>query len=158
MARTLILPSRGYCGIGMENPKTGVNLGTLWRSAHCLGADFIFTIGDRYKGQASDTTKAYRHVPYWRFTDWADFAAHVPYDCRLVGVEITSKSVGLPGFKHPERAIYLLGPEDGSLSAEAQARCDALVQFQSAFCLNVATAGSIVLYDRQAKRLLAEAA
>ncbi|WP_020474452.1 RNA methyltransferase [Zavarzinella formosa] len=29
---------KGYFGIGIENCKTGVNVGTLWRSAHNLAA------------------------------------------------------------------------------------------------------------------------
>ena len=36
---------RGFFGIGVENLKTKANLGTLWRSAINLGADFIF-VGD----------------------------------------------------------------------------------------------------------------
>ena len=143
--------SRGYFGIGIERPKSGVNLGTLWRSAYCLGADFIFTIGDRYHPQSSDTVKAWRHVPYWRFDDWEDFVNHIPYDCVTVGIELTEEAEPLKDFKHPERCIYLLGPEDGSLSKEAQEYCKYLVKFGSKHCLNVASAGSIVLYDRSSK-------
>lgn len=49
---------RGYFGIGIYNPKTETNMGTLWRSAYNFGADFIFTIGMRYKKMGSDTAKA----------------------------------------------------------------------------------------------------
>lgn len=142
---------RGYCGIGIENAKSEVNLGTLWRSSFCLGADFIFTIGDRYKKQASDTTCAWRHIPYWRFETAADFRQHIPYDCQLVGVEVSNDAIRLPLFVHPQRAIYLLGPEDGSLSEESLALCGAVVRIPSIFCLNVAVAGAIVLYDRYRK-------
>ena len=143
---------RGYCGIGIIKPKTLINLGSLWRSAYCLGADFIFTIGDRYHRQASDTVAATKHVPYWRFTDFEDFHAHIPFDCQLVGVEICREARPLESFIHPERAIYLLGPEDGSLPTVIAAECQHLVQFTSRYCLNVAAAGSIVLYDRQLKQ------
>lgn len=44
---------------------------------------------------------------------------------------------------NPRRAVYLLGPEDGSISF--------LVQIPSTYCLNVATAGAVVMYDRAAK-------
>lgn len=144
-------PHRGYCGIGVERAKTIANLGTLWRSALCLGADFIFTVGDRYHHQCTDTTKAYRHLPYWRFANWDDFHAHVPYDCQVVAVEVLPHAVPLETFAHPERAIYLLGPEDGSLSPQALAICQHIVRINTTVCLNVATAGSIVLYDRRAK-------
>ena len=142
---------RGYCGIGICNPKIEINLGTLWRSAHCLGADFIFTIGDRYKKQCSDTTKAYKHIPYFRFTTIKDFLEHLPYDCQLVGVELLDIAQPLETFIHPERAIYILGQEDGNLKKEIIEKCQHIVKFESKYCLNVASAGTVVLYDRQSK-------
>ena len=33
---------RGYCGIGIYQPKFSENIGTLLRSAKILGADFFF--------------------------------------------------------------------------------------------------------------------
>ena len=48
----------------------------------------------------------------------------------------------------PMAAAYLLGPERGSLSPEAQARCDLVVKIPTRFCVNVGTAGAIVMYDR----------
>ena len=46
------------------------------------------------------------------------------------------------------RAAYILGPEIGSLSPEILQRCRHVVKIPSSFCLNVATTGAIVLYDR----------
>ena len=103
---------RGYCGIGIYNGKTEVNVGTLWRSAYCFDADFIFTIGKRYKKQASDTVQAHRHIPLWHFDTFEDFHKHIPYDCQLVGVELCDGAKQLETFVHPERAIYILGQED----------------------------------------------
>lgn len=42
---------KGYYGIGIYETKEETNVGTLWRSAQNFGADFIFTIGARYKTQ-----------------------------------------------------------------------------------------------------------
>lgn len=155
MSKRTQVKGRGYCGIGIERTKTPANVGTLWRSAVCLGADFIFTIGRRYPHQASDTVKSWRHVPSFEYADLDDFANHRPFDVPLVGVELTEGARPLEGFQHPERAIYLLGPEDGSLSARALSMCQEVVQFESAYCLNVASAGTVVLYDRQAKLIRA---
>lgn len=143
---------RGYFGIGIERSKYEVNVGTLWRSAYSFGADFIFTIGKRYPHQWSDTTRAWRHIPYLEYTNVADFINHVPFSCPVVGVELDEKARPLESFVHPTRAIYLLGPEDGSLSKKALEACHYLVQFDSKHCVNVAVAGSIVMYDRQQKR------
>jgi tRNA G18 (ribose-2'-O)-methylase SpoU len=142
---------KGYFGIGIERSKTEANVGTLWRSAYNLGASFIFTIGKRYPKQSSDTTQAWRNIPLLEFIDVEDFRNHVPYDCQIIGVEITDNARSLQTFVHPKRAIYILGPEDGSLSNEAQSICQHIVKFDSRYCLNVAVAGSIVMYDRQTK-------
>lgn len=144
---------RGYCGIGIHYVKNNVNVGTLWRSAYCLGADFIFTIGKRYKREASDTTKAFKHIPLWTFDTVDDFLCHMPRDCQLIGIEITDTAKSLEVFCHPERAIYLLGQEDGSLPQGILNRCVHVVKFTSRHCLNVASAGTVVLYDRQTKRM-----
>lgn len=151
MSRRTQVRGRGFCAIGIERTKTPMNVGTLWRSAVCLGADFIFTIGRRYPSQASDTVKSWRHVPMFEYADLDDFLSHRPFDVPLVGVELHAEARPLETFTHPERALYLLGPEDGNLSQKAIDHCQHLVQFTSAYCLNVAAAGSVVLYDRQAK-------
>lgn len=151
MTRASDAHSRGYFGIGVERSKNPANVGTLWRSAYCLGAAFIFTIGKRYPRQASDTTATWRHIPLLEYASVEDFAAHRPYDCQVVGVELAASAVALETFHHPVRAIYLLGPEDGSLSRAALAMCQSVVRFESAYCLNVAAAGTVVMYDRQTK-------
>jgi tRNA C32,U32 (ribose-2'-O)-methylase TrmJ len=54
----------------------------------------------------------------------------------------------LPSFRHPLQAAYVLGPERGSLSEELLQRCDYTVKIPTSFCVNVAMAGAIVMYDR----------
>lgn len=145
-----VLPARGFFGIGIENSKTKVNLGTLWRSANLFNAAFIFTVKHRFTKQASDTMKSDRHIPMYSFTDIADMYEHLPYNCQLVGVELTDNAIALPRFAHPERAVYLLGAEDHGLTKEAVEKCHHIIQIPSLkpFSMNVAVAGSIVMYDR----------
>ena len=76
---------RGYYGIGIWHPKADVNVGSLLRSAASLGAAFVFTIGRRYTQEATDTTKAWRHVPLWHFEAFADLRAALPFHCWLGG-------------------------------------------------------------------------
>ena len=45
-------------------------------------------------------------------------------------------------------AAYVLGPEKGMLSDELLLRCDYTIKIPTAFCINVAMAGAIVMYDR----------
>lgn len=140
---------RGHFGIGILNTKAPANIGTLWRSAHNFGADWIFTIGRRYPPQASDTTNAWRHVPLFEFETFDAFFEALPRECLLVGVELSGRARPLNEFHHPERACYLLGAEDHGIPEAILARCHRHVYVPGAArCLNVSTAGSIVLYDR----------
>lgn len=142
---------RGYFGIGIERSKSEVNVGTLWRSAYNLGASFIFTIGRRYPKQASDTTQSWRHIPLLEYSNVEDFRNHIPFDCIPIAIELTSDAKSIRDFKHPERAVYILGPEDGSISKALQDICKTVICIESKYCLNVAVAGSIIMYDRQVK-------
>lgn len=144
---------RGYFGIGIFHCKTETNVGTLWRSAAILGADFIFTIGRRYQAQSSDTVKAPRHIPLYHYKDYDDFFQHVPYSCPVIAVELADNSVPLETFVHPERCIYLLGAEDNGIPESILTRCQNTVQLIGGICYNVSTAGSIVMYDRAVKRI-----
>lgn len=142
---------RGYYAIGIVGSKTPLNVGTLWRSAGIMGARFVFTCGRRYPKQASDTIKAWKHVPFFEFDSTDDLFNHIPKDCVPVAVELDARACPLAPYTHPERAIYLLGAEDNGLPKAALERCRDIVQLPGEHCLNVAVAGSIVLYDRLAK-------
>jgi tRNA G18 (ribose-2'-O)-methylase SpoU len=125
-------------------------VGTLWRTAFILGAAHVFTVGARYSLQSSDTVKSHRHIPLIHYPNFNDFYEHLPYDAQLVGVELADGAQELEGFAHPQRAIYLLGAEDHGLPQETQDRCHHLIRLRGEYSLNVAVAGSIVLYHRGA--------
>jgi tRNA G18 (ribose-2'-O)-methylase SpoU len=139
---------RGYFAIGAERISKALNLGNLMRSAHGFGASFTFTIGATYQAleAKTDTSKGAHHLPHY---DWPGARELVlPAGCRLVGVELLDDAVDLPSFHHPQRAAYVLGPERGTLSPELLERCDYIVRIPTSFCVNLAMAGAIVMYDR----------
>lgn len=144
---------RGYFEIGIYRTKTEANVGTLWRSAYQLGTAGIFTIGKRFPRQASDTLKTFRHVPMREHDTFDAFMAALPHSCQLIGVEMGGSD--LRTFKHPERACYLLGAEDGGIPKEVLRRCVHVVSLPAVRTqsFNVAVAGSIVMYDRIAKEM-----
>jgi len=142
---------RGFFGIGIEHGKTVVNLGTLWRSAHLLGADFIFTIGRRYQKQRSDTMKSWRSVPLWHFESVHALHDALPRECLLVGIELIEQSHKIESFVHPERCTYLLGAEDHGLTKDALALCHSIVRLPGDLSMNVACAGTVIMYDRLMK-------
>ena len=139
---------RGYFAIGAERMSKALNLGNLMRSAHAFGASFTFTIGATYRALEAhaDTSKGRLHLPHYNWAGLDDM--RLPRGCKLVGIELTEDAIDLPSFCHPVRAAYVLGPERGSLSAPLLARCDHVVRIPTAFCINVAMAGAIVMYDR----------
>jgi tRNA G18 (ribose-2'-O)-methylase SpoU len=139
---------RGYFAIGAERMSKALNLGNLMRSAHAFGASFTFTVGATYQAleARADTSKGRWHLPHYNWPSAAEMA--LPDGCKLVGVELLDDAIDLPSFRHPLRAAYVLGPEQGSLSAELLSRCDYVVKIPASFCVNVAMAGAIVMYDR----------
>lgn len=146
--------ARGFCGIGIYYGKKSANIGTLMRSGFCYGVDFLFTIGHRYKPQCSDTPKSWRSVPMFQFMDFVDFKNHLPLEAQLVAIEQHPLAHDLnTHFVHPERAVYLLGAEDNGIPESVLAQCKTIVQIPHvAMCLNVATAGSTILFDRFSKQ------
>ena len=139
---------RGFFGIGMEGPSKPMNFGNLARSAYGFGAAFVFTVAavEAIGAPPSDTTGSTEHLPWYSYDSMATLA--LPDNARLVGVELTEAATDLPSFRHPTCAAYLLGPENGSLSPAALAACEHVIRIPTRFCLNVATAGAIVMYDR----------
>lgn len=151
--RVARVPDRGFWGIGVYHPKKEHNFGTVLRNAYAFGASFVYTIGPRFRLQAADTARAWRHVPVFRYESLDDLLAHLPYSCSLVGVELVEEAIYLPRFSHPERACYLLGAEDYGLPRDIVTRCEHVVRIPgAAYCLNLASAATIIMYDRVSKR------
>lgn len=147
----------GYFGVGVYHPKHEQNIGTLLRSAFVFGAKFVFTVGRRYRAQASDTPKTPLNIPLYHYDTFDDLVDHLPNGCPLVGVELADGAVPLNKFAHPKRGCYLMGAEDHGLPPEVANMCHHLVVVPGAkHCLNVSVAGSIVLYDRVMKAGRAE--
>lgn len=139
--------NRGYFGIAFFKPKTPGNFGAAIRSAHCFGASFVVLIGHRYRREPEDTTHAGKHMPIFEYSTIDAFLDAAPRLGTLVRVEVDSSN-DIRQYKHPERAIYLLGGEDLTLPSGLPG--DA-IRIETPLCLNMAVAASIVLYDRHAK-------
>ena len=110
-------------------------------------------LGKRYDPrQSSDTLKSYNKLPLTRYVGFEEFYESLPYGAKLVGIELSNFSESLLTYNHPDKAVYILGAEDSGLPKYIQDRCHDLIQIPSLHCLNVAGAGTIVMYDRTLKR------
>lgn len=141
--------NRGYFGIGVESISKSGNLGNLVRSSHAFGASFFFTVDAVVKKaqmEGVDTSSSALHMPFYEFANVKSMV--LPTDCTLVGIELTDDAVDLPSFRHPTKAVYILGPEKGNLSPAMIERCAFCIKIPMKFCINVGVAGAIVMYDR----------
>ena len=145
---------RGYFGIGIDGANKPGNVGNLVRTAHAFGASFAFVVHPALRDRKheaglndfADTAKSADALPFYIY-DGPDQIER-PSGCRFVGVELDDRAVALPVFRHPTRAVYVLGSERFGLSPAMKEACDDVVCIPTQFSLNVATAGAVVMYDR----------
>lgn len=139
---------RGYAAIGLYNPKTNHNVGSVLRAAHCFAAKLVAIQGQRYERASSDTPAAYRHIPLQH----GNLRDLIPFDCVPVAVDLIEGAQPLHSYVHPERAMYIFGPEDGTLGKPVTSWCRDVIYIPSSGCLNLAAAVNVILYDRDRKR------
>ena len=114
-----------------------------------FGADFVFSVGTR-NPQEQSSIRAELTLPLFHFTTIEQFVGAIPVNARLVCVELTPGAVDIRTYTHPARAVYLLGPEDGTLPESIMRQHDTVI-LPGAYPLNVAMAATVVLYDRTIK-------
>ncbi|MDD5302964.1 MAG: TrmH family RNA methyltransferase [Elusimicrobia bacterium] len=137
---------RGFAAIGLFNPKTDHNVGSVMRAAQCYDAALVAIQGDRYRKVSTNTLAAERHIPLLQVDDLADA---IPFACEPIVIELTEHAESLVTFKHPNSAFYIFGPEDGSVPPYWHKYRQ--VKSPTRFCMNLAATVNVVLYDRLAK-------
>jgi tRNA(Leu) C34 or U34 (ribose-2'-O)-methylase TrmL len=140
---------RGYAVIGLDNPKSEVNVGSAMRAVGVYEAAFLAYSGKRVKPGRTDTMKVYRHMPLIRVEDLQQI---IPYDCVPVAVDLIEGAQSLVAYTHPERAFYVFGAEDATLGKRVLSWCRDVVYVPTNGCMNLAATVNVVLYDRMMKR------
>jgi len=125
------------------------------RAAGNYGVDAVFYTGRRYPRAVElnpDIPKMSRsvsqNVPLSGVTSLMD---EVPENMKIVCVEFAENATPLPEYQHPDRAFYVFGPEDGTLSQELIDRADAVVYVPTKGCMNLSATVNVLLYDRLIK-------
>ncbi|MCK6264532.1 RNA methyltransferase [Vibrio sp. ZSDE26] len=137
--------------IGLTNPKSPSNVGAVMRAAGCYQADEVLYTGQRYEKAykfQTDTKNVSSKIPL-KGVD--SFLEGLPDETRIVCVDFAEGATPLPEFKHPDNAIYIFGPEDGSISQDVADRADYVVYVPTVGCMNLAASVNVLLYDRLAK-------
>jgi len=142
----------------LHNPKYPHNVGAVVRALSCFGGKTLVFTGNRvsltppenkgYRLPREERMKGYKDVtminddyPFNRFSKNV-----IP-----VAIEVRRNSTPLPIFEHPENAVYVFGPEDGSIPQVMLQHCQRFVVIPSKHCLNLAAAVNVILYDRISK-------
>jgi len=137
--------------IGLTNPKSPSNVGAVLRAAGCYQVDAIFYTGKRYDQAVkfnTDTKGAAENISLSRVETLLE---HIPKNAKIVCVELVEGATLLPEYKHPDNAVYIFGPEDGTISQDVIDKADAVVYVPTIGCMNLAATVNVVLYDRLAK-------
>lgn len=153
------------------NPKTPYNVGSVIRACSIYGVPTLrwtgrritTAEGRRYAGThlrgnkprlpREERMKDYTNVD-WRETASEDvvgsFAAQ---GLTPVAVEVRDQAEQLDAFEHPDDAVYVFGPEDGSIPRGVLTVCHRFVVIPTVTRtpLNLAAAVNVVLYDRHVK-------
>lgn len=137
--------------IGLNNPKSPTNVGMIMRAAGCFQVDSVFYTGERYDRAApfnTDTQNASLSIP---LTWVPSLPGEVTDDTEIVCVELVEGAIPLPAYEHPAKALYIFGPEDGSIHQKVIDRADSVVFIPTVGSLNLAASVNVLLYDRLAK-------
>lgn len=139
--------------IGLYNPKSPTNVGAVLRAAGCYDAAQVRYNGTRYSRAVKFQTDTQNSQERIQLVEMEDLTANVADDVEIICVELVVGATALPHFTHPENAIYVFGPEDGSLPQEMVDKAHHVVYVPTHGCMNLAATVNVVLYDRMAKTL-----
>lgn len=140
--------------VGLSNPKSPDNVASVMRAAGNFGVGSVLYTGERYPRALRRNPdipklgrKVSQHIPLLQVDSLVTAANGLP----VIAVEFAENAIALPAFQHPAEALYIFGPEDGTLSQSLIDQADAVVYIPTAGCLNLAATVNVVLYDRLAK-------
>ena len=146
--------------VGLVDPKFPHNVGAAVRAASCYGVRQVWFSGDRVRLDGARGQRLPREERMRGYQDVELRHADQPFDAFdrtavPVAVELRRNAESLIQFEHPERAVYVFGPEDGSLDRGVLGLCHRFVVIPTRHCTNLSAAVYTVLYDRHAKRVAA---
>ena len=156
--------SNSHVAIALTNPKSPINVGAVMRAAGCYQVDQVFYTGRRYEQAAkynkdtlkTDTKNAQGKIPLIAVTDFNStegLLESIPADAKIICVDLVEGAIPLPHFIHPEKAVYIFGPEDGTIKQDVIDKADEVVFVPTIGCMNLAASVNVLLYDRLSKAL-----
>ena len=159
------MKSKNHVTIGLTNPKSPSNVGSVLRAAGNYEVTQVVYTGKRYAQAAkfsgfkhnTDTKNIADVIPLIALDDFINSKAslnNISSDTRVICVDLVEGAIPLPHFIHPNSALYIFGPEDGTISQAVIDFADDVVYVPTVGCMNLAASVNVVLYDRLAKSAL----
>jgi tRNA(Leu) C34 or U34 (ribose-2'-O)-methylase TrmL len=157
--KTLVEPGTGLSpAVALVDPKYGHNVAAALRNCAVLGMQQLWVSGERAiegweaRGRLprEERMKIYGDVAVCLSDRFLD--AYKDTGTTIVGVEVMATATPLAHFEHPEDALYVFGPEDGSLDKVTRMHCHQFVILPTSSCLNLAVAVGATLTDRRLQR------
>jgi len=139
--------------VALVQPKYPHNVAAAVRAASCFDVPQVWFTGNRVsltseKGNRlprEERMRGYQDVDIRHFEHFFD---EFDEDVVPVAVELMPNSEILTNFVHPEKALYVFGPEDGGLKGVHFRHCHRFVAIPTLHCVNLAAAVYLILYDR----------
>lgn len=139
--------------IALTNPKYARNVGGAIRACSCWGVDELIWSGNRVLSpeEWDSEERIPREMRMFdvkltrsdRFKDIIKSSGLIP-----IAIEFMDNSENLFDFIHPENAMYIFGPEDGSIPSTILQHCHRFVKLPTIHCLNLTSAINCVLMHR----------
>ncbi len=152
--------SKSIVSIGLVNPKSPNNVGSVMRAAGNFNVNNVFYTGKRYPRALMRNPdlpdmhrKVSQNIP---LSEVSNIIETVPAKMTIVCAEFAENAISLTEYQHPVNAFYIFGPEDGTLDQNIIDRADVVVYVPTTGCMNLAATVNVVLYDRLAKSIHCE--
>ena len=147
-----------FPAIVMLDPRDPFNVGAAVRAASCFGVPQVWITGRRCAEKVWSQRRVPREERMKGFADVDIILDERPFgffpDAVPVAVELLPNSENLLSFEHPEKAIYVFGPEDGNIPRGIRGLCHRRVFIPTRHCTNLGAAIYLLFYDRMLKRYL----
>lgn len=154
--------SNSGASIALNTPKYPHNVGAVLRAASCYGARSVAFDGNRVVERVleagrmprEERLRGYKNVGLYHTEDPHLFLKKQmmeEYPGKIVvpvAVEMRPNSECLFDFEHPENAVYVFGPEDGSIDPRVLSKCQRFVVIPTLHCTNLAAAVYTILFHR----------
>jgi tRNA(Leu) C34 or U34 (ribose-2'-O)-methylase TrmL len=141
----------------LTDPKYPHNLAQCVRALSCFGTSQLWWSGHRVLKELEGLGRLPREERMKGYQDvqilWNErpLEAYRGRDVVPVCVELVPGSEDLVVFQHPANAVYVFGPEDGSVDPGTRRNCHRFVKIPTKHCVNLSAAVYLVLYDRLLK-------